>query len=1101
MTLFAVGLATVARLALMPVLGYQFPFLTFFLALVFAAWFGGLGPSMIALAISLVPVPYFLDPPGSLVIEGVHARLGLGLYVGTGLAICLMGGSMRQAQLRAEASEAVARQGRARLEEEVVERRHAEDEKDRLLREQQRLRAAAEEQSALLANLLEQAPVGITFFDSDLRVSRINSYNAALLGDEPDRLIGRPLRDIAAAAHPPDVAERVERTFREVLETGEPYSVRGWASELADRAGVPIFSDWSLRRIDGPDGRAAGLLLIAQEVTEQKRLEAQRNRLLEELEAKQTFTEDIIRQVPAGIIVADASTGTMLLSNTEAQRMVHAEFEPGHPLPEYDDRVDLAGFHPDGTRYRPDEWPLARALRMGEVVKEEEIELRLCDGTRRSISVNAGPIRDAWGRIVAAVTAFHDVTDRKRADRAIRESEARFRHLADAIPQIVWISGPEESSLLYLNRRWFEYTGVPEDRSLRDPEIWEQAVHPDDLDRVVESAADSVKNGGPFEAEYRLRDGTGTYRWFLGRAVPVVDDAGRVVCRFGTATDIEDRKRSEQAARFLADASSALASLVDESSTLQQLARLAVPHFADWCVVDMAGGEGTPRRLTVAHVDPAKVALAHELHRRYPPDPEAPTGVHRILRSGEPERIAEITDEMLVAGARDDEHLRIVRELGLRSYMGVPLPGRAGTIGVISFVSAESGRRYGPEDLRLAQDLACRAAIAIENARLYEELKDADRQKDEFLATLAHELRNPLAPIRNALRLMSDPAAGDHESDRAMAERQVAHLARLVDDLIDVARITQGKIELRREAVALASLVTGVVATVDPAVRERGQSLEVSLPDGPVWLEADPTRLEQVRWNLLDNAIKYTNPGGRISLRVEARGGEVALRVEDTGIGISPEALPRVFEMFYQGPSRSDRMKEGLGIGLGLIRKLVELHGGRIEARSEGPGRGSQFVVTLPLATADEAASPHAGPAPPAGRSHGARATRQRILVVDDHIDAATSLARLLSIMGGHEVEVAHDGLTALRLARCFRPELAILDIGMPVMDGYELARRLRDLEGLGPLKLVALSGWGQDGDRQKARDAGFESHLVKPVDPSALLELLFEDGRGTPGA
>jgi PAS domain S-box-containing protein len=956
MAIVALGLAVASRLTLMPVAGDQFPFLTFFFALVFAAWFGGLGPALAGLGISLVTVPFLLEPAAALLNQGPQARIGFGLYGVTGLALCLMGGSMRQAQLRAEASEAAARGKQARLEEEISEKRRAEGENDRLLREQRLLRAAAEEQSAVLASLLEQAPIGITFFDSDLKVSRINAYNAALCGDETDRLVGRPLRDVLASYHGPGVPDEVEETFRDVLETGEPFGVRGWASELAGRPGQPCYSDWSLRRIEGPDGRPIGLLLISQDVT-------------------------------------------------------------GHTLRE----------------------------------------------------------------------------------RALEASEARFRNLADAIPQIVWISGPTGASVQYLNRRWFDYTGLPEDGMSYDPGSWASAVHPADLARVVEAAAASAKQGEPFEAEYRLRDREGTYRWFLGRAVPVSDGDGRVVCRFGTATDIDDRKRSEQAARFLAAASSALASLVDESTTLQQVALLAVPHFADWCVVDMAGSEGAPRRLAVANVDPAKVAIAHELNVRYPFVPEASSGVYRILRSGEPELVAEITDEMLVAGARDEEHLRIVRALGLRSYMGIPLPGRDGTIGVISFVSAESGRRYGPDDLRLAQDLACRAAIAIENARLYEELKEADRRKDEFLATLAHELRNPLAPIRNALRLMGAPGAGNQAANCAMAERQVAHLARLVDDLIDVARITRGTIELRKKAVELGRLVADVVETVGPAIEARGLSLEFSLPGSPVWLEADPTRLEQVLWNLLDNAIKYTEPGGRISIRARAREGEVALGVADTGIGIAPEVLPRVFAMFYQGARRSDRLNEGLGIGLGLIRKLVELHGGTIEARSEGPGRGSEFVVTLPALPAAAAVMASPAPAGATGPTTEARAasTGRRVLVVDDHIDAADSLASLLSILGGHEVEVAHDGRTALRIAREFRPELAILDLGMPVMDGYELARRLRDLDGPSPLKLVALSGWGQDGDRRKARDAGFDVHLVKPVDPSCLLKMLAEQGDG----
>ena len=521
---------------------------------------------------------------------------------------------------------------------------------------------------------------------------------------------------------------------------------------------------------------------------------------------------------------------------------------------------------------------------------------------------------------------------------------------------------------------------------------------------------------------------------------------------------------------------------MDEASTLHQVARLAVPHFADWCVVDMAGEDGAPQRLAVAHVDPAKVALAHEMHRRYPPNPEASTGVSAILRSGKPELVPKFTDEMLGARARDEDHLQIIRKLGLRSYIGVPLPGRDGTLGVISFAASDSGRHYGPDDLRLAQDLANRAAIAVENARLYEKTKEADRRKDEFLATLAHELRNPLAPIRNALQLMARSSGVDHEAERAMAERLVTHLARLVDDLMDVARISRGRIELRKEVVELAAIVARVVQTIGPSAGELRHDLAVSLPEQPVLLDADPTRLEQILWNLLSNAIKYTEPGGRISLTARRQDGDLVLHVCDTGIGIPAEMLPHVFEMFSRAKPVSYRGEGGLGIGLGLVKNLVELHGGTIEAHSDGPDRGSEFLVRLPvLSHALAPVKPDAccGIREQSGTVDDCR----RILIVDDNEDAATSLARLLSMLDGHSVQVAHDGPSALALAADFEPEVVILDIGMPGMDGYEVARRFRARPESQQTRLLALSGWGQEKDRERSRAAGFEHHLVKPVD------------------
>jgi CheY-like chemotaxis protein len=376
-----------------------------------------------------------------------------------------------------------------------------------------------------------------------------------------------------------------------------------------------------------------------------------------------------------------------------------------------------------------------------------------------------------------------------------------------------------------------------------------------------------------------------------------------------------------------------------------------------------------------------------------------------------------------------------------------------------------------------------------------EVLKDADRRKDEFLATLAHELRNPLAPIRNALHLMGR-VEGDIrgvEADRAMAERQVAHLARLIDDLMDIARISRGKIELRKEAVDLAAVIQRAVESARSSLEERGHSLTVTLPDAPVRLEADQTRLEQVFWNLLNNAAKYTDPAGQIRLTAERSGDEVVVRVRDTGIGIEPEMLSKVFEMFVQAGRRSDRSQGGLGIGLSLVKTLVEMHGGGIEAHSEGPGTGSEFVIRLPVLTGP--AEERAGPEREAPRRPDQVRPGLRLLVVDDNVDAARSLARLLTRLHGQDVRVAHDGPSALAEAEAFRPEIILLDIGLPGMDGYEVARRLRCLPEFARTFIVAMTGWGQEEDRRRSHEAGFDRHLVKPVDPEDFERLLAENG------
>jgi PAS domain S-box-containing protein len=380
-----------------------------------------------------------------------------------------------------------------------------------------------------------------------------------------------------------------------------------------------------------------------------------------------------------------------------------------------------------------------------------------------------------------------------------------------------------------------------------------------------------------------------------------------------------------------------------------------------------------------------------------------------------------------------------------------------------------------------------RKKLEAELAQRAGELAEADRRKDEFLAMLAHELRNPLAAIRNALQVARLPAEGDtRERMAAVVDRQVENLVRLVDDLLDVARISRGKIELRRQPLDLAAVVERVAEGARGFAAERQHRLEVLLPGGPLWMEGDAVRLEQVLANLLHNAAKYTPPGGRIRLTVEREDGAAVVRVADTGIGIRPEMLARIFDVFQQADRIPGRVSEGLGLGLTLVRRLTELHGGTVAARSPGPGRGSEFLVRLPLA--DDATA--AGRSPPDERpAAGVRPVR--ILIVDDSVDGAESLALLLRLDGGHEVRVAVDGPSGLEATRAFGPQVVLLDIGLPRgMDGYEVARQLRALPGMSAALLVALTGYGQEEDRRRAEAAGFDAHCVKPADLAVLRQL-----------
>jgi len=439
-------------------------------------------------------------------------------------------------------------------------------------------------------------------------------------------------------------------------------------------------------------------------------------------------------------------------------------------------------------------------------------------------------------------------------------------------------------------------------------------------------------------------------------------------------------------------------------------------------------------------------------------------------------------------GKQPEGHLPVV------SYLAVPVVGKGGEVLGGLFFGHGQPARFTEVHERIVRGLAAQAAAALEKARLYEALRaseararEADRRKDEFLAMLGHELRNPLAPIMTALQLMTlRGETGSTRREQEVIDRQVRHLARLVDDLLDIARVTRGEIQIDKQRIDLAPVIERAVEVASPLFEQRAHNLRLVVPQSGLVVDADPERLAQVVANLLTNAAKYTEPGGSIVLSAEARDGRVIVSVKDSGQGITPELLPQIFDLFVQGQRTSERAQGGLGIGLALVRTLVELHGGRVEARSDGPGRGSEFVIELPAAQGAIVAHPAPGTALASQHPR----LDSRILLVDDNVDAASVLAEVLNVLG-HEVLVAHDGPQALAAAEGFRATTALLDIGLPVMDGYELARLLRDLWKDRPVQFVALTGYGQQSDKERAKAAGFDAHMVKPVDLAELAALL----------
>jgi PAS domain S-box-containing protein len=689
---------------------------------------------------------------------------------------------------------------------------------------------------------------------------------------------------------------------------------------------------------------------------------------------------------------------------------------------------------------------------------------------------------------------------------SVREQD-HYRQLVESAVDYAIVSCDEQGRVTAWNE------GAKRLLGWNGEEMVGQLIHrvftPEDVEAgVVEREFEAARRAGRATDErWHMRKG-GNRFWASGELMPLDADGGvrgfvkilrdRTEQRISAARlqELNEHLQASQARlnaaleelRFLAQASAELAALTDYQSTMDKIAHLAIPRFGDWCSVEILSEGGALERVSLAHVDAATEEAAKASGLPLVSKPRSlQGGPWIVLRKGRPRRVDEILPEMLEASMSDPRDMELVRRLGLRSYLGVPLTTHGKTFGVMSFGSASS-RQYTDEELALAEDLARRAAVAIENAKLLGALQESDKAKDVFLATLAHELRNPLAPVWNGLAIIrvqpDDPTRVRQIA--SMIERQVAQLARLVDDLLDVSRITTGKIELKKQRTNLLDTVRAAVETSRPHIEAARHRLEMKLPDQPVELIADPVRLGQVFSNLLNNAAKYTPHGGQIDVAVELKPERAVVRVRDNGAGIAPEMLDKVFTWFMQVTHPVQRSQGGLGIGLSLVQALVRMHGGSVEARSAGLGQGSEFIVELPREAEDEALV-----VPPAPAAEAASQPRQgkRILVVDDNQDAAITLAELIRMMGS-EAEVAHDGVSAVAAVTRFQPNIVLLDIGLPDINGYEVARRVRALPGLAQPRLIALTGWGQEQDKRMAEQAGFDEHWTKPVDPLRLQEL-----------
>jgi signal transduction histidine kinase len=566
-------------------------------------------------------------------------------------------------------------------------------------------------------------------------------------------------------------------------------------------------------------------------------------------------------------------------------------------------------------------------------------------------------------------------------------------------------------------------------------------------------------------------------------------------------TDMTDSRRSlEERAPVLADISALLGSSLDYERAIRRVVRLAVPALADLCAIDLVLEDSTISRLACAHVDATKEALAYETRARHGFNPTSPSSVPAVIRSGQPVLVSQATESDLRTGAQNAEQLSIFQQLGPTSWMIAPLMGRERVLGAITLAITESTQGYDRTDLRLAEMVASQIAVAIQHARLYREAEAArgaaeaaNRAKDEFLSTLSHELRTPLNAVSGWATMLERGHLNEEQSRRALQiiRRNVDAQVRLVDDLLDMANVVKGRMRLAVQAVDLRDLIEGGLDAVAPAAEAKGIRLQSVLESPGAPVSGDPGRLQQIVWNLLSNAVKFTPQGGRIQIKLERVRSHVEITVSDTGQGIQAEVLPYIFDRLRQGDSSSTRGHGGLGIGLALVRHLVELHGGSVFAESAGEGHGATFVVKLPLMVAEVRAAPIAPRESPVPT--GPSIAGLRILVVDDD-STAIELVQEVLVQAGCDVRGSRTSDDeVVRTLTEWRPDVLVSDIEMPGQDGYTLIRKVRALEPElgGKTPAVALTAFSRPEDRIRSLGAGFNIHVSKPVDPGELTAII----------
>jgi len=917
--------------------------------------------------------------------------------------------------------------------------------------------------SADLPTVLEQAlrAAGQMAYHYDVASDRLVLSGAvrALTGRRADEIGPRP-DDLFALVHPDDFAAvrdqvRDGRTAREAMTSGFRFVHPDGSSVHCEVRGEPLEVSGH-----GPGaGQCAGVI----------------SRLRQDGRSQDPVMRlfDLIEFLPEFVAV-HATDGRCLAINTAGRRLV------GIDRREDVSRTLLTDLVTDSTSV-PVHLLLSVVLAQGSH-GTDVVMVNRRSGRQIPAFWSATLMNDRIGGQRFLVATARDMTEQLEIEWELRQNQRRLSHALEVSRLGEWSLDIRTQSSTH-SRRVADIFGHTANADQWNYRAFLNHVHPDDRERVDRLFSRSLETGRDLDFEARIIRKDGELRWISARGSMNRGLGGNERVIGSVIQDITARKQTEQRDRFLADVSVPLNTLLDHRSTLEQVARLAVPFLGDHCSIDLADEHGRLTR-TVS----TSSLLASEAVGERPGTGTAPSGaMARMLEAGEVVMLDIVEPGTLDGFARTRSERLSLRALDIKSYLGVPLTLRGRHIGVLHFYRTAGESHYSAGDRSVAVELATRIAVALENARLYKALQDSDHRKDEFLAMLSHELRNPLESLSVGVSLIEEDDAGKQDWAQDMMRDQIAKLGSILEDLLDVSRYTFNKVVLNRQDTALAPLVSTTVEEMRAKAEARGYTLVFDTPAEPVHADVDRVRISQVLGNLLTNAIKYGADRGTIRVAMGFEGGLASISVSDEGVGIVPEELPNVFVLFSQVDTTIDRTLGGLGMGLTLVRRIAEMHEGTITADSAGSDRGSTFILSLPAvpAPADE-------PAPSAaGRARGApSADRQRLLLVDDNIETVSALQKLF-LMKGYEVRTAHDGLAAIALAQSYRPQMAVLDIGLPGANGFEVAEALRKLYADEPLLLIALSGYGQQKDRDRSKLAGFDHHLLKPANFRAIIDLL----------